>query len=277
MSEYAQALAELAALPRQLEEQVERSRRGIEAERARRESELDAAEQEHRAVVARLEAVLEQARREGIDPEDGAPGSGRSAAESADPVEYARQLVGRLEEALRNFRYTRDTLAAEEAKLSEEERSRAAEERRRRERAELRRAEQWERARRGTVGLLAALAVAFVVGLGLGLVTSAALLALPLLAAAAGFGLAMGVVSTLPSLAVQRASGAEAALPEAPPREHRLAAAAYAGAMLACAASGLAVSALVGGSSGIGLAALGLALGGLLLNTFVWWLLPRAK
>jgi hypothetical protein len=47
--------------------------------------------------------------------------------------------------------------------------------------------------------------------------------------------------------------------------------------MVSCAAFGVAISALAGGAPGTGLAALGLGLGGLLLNTFVWWLLPRTK
>jgi hypothetical protein len=277
MSEYLQALAELAALPRQLEQRIERSRREIEAERERREREIDGAEQEHREVVARLEAVLKEARGEGIDPRAAAADPERDAAATADPVEYARQLVGRLEEALRNFRYTRDALAAEGAKLGEEERRRAAEERRRRERAELRRAEQWERARRGTVGLGAALALALAVGLGLGAVGSPAALALPPMAAIAGFGLVMGIVSTLPALAVRQASDSEPFLPEAPPRERRLAAVGYAAAMFSCAAFGVAISALAGGATGTGLGALAVGLGGLLLIVFVWWSLSRAK
>lgn len=275
MSEYTEALAELAALPRQLEERIERSRREVEAERARREGEIDAVGREHGEVVARLEAVLKQARAEGVDFADG--GAERDVASSADPIEYAQQLVGRLEEALRHFRYTRDSLAAEEAKLSEEERRRLAEERRRRERAELRRAEEWERARGGTVGLLVALGAAFAVGLALGLVGSAGVLALTALAAVAGFGLAMGVVSTLPALAVRRASGSEPQLPSAPPRESRLAALGYAAAMLSSCALGLAISALASGASTVGFGGLGLAAGGLLVAALVWAVLPRAK
>jgi len=275
VSEYTEALAELAALPRQLEERIERSRREIEAERARREGEIDAVGREHSEVVARLEAVLKQARAEGVDFADG--GAERDVASSADPIEYAQQLVGRLEEALRHFRYTRDSLAAEEAKLSEEERRRLAEERRRRERAELRRAEEWERARGGTIGLLVALGAAFAVGLALGLVGSAGMLALPPLAALAGFGLAMGVVSTLPALAVRRASGSEPQLPSAPPRESRLAALGYAAAMLSSCALGLAISALASGASTVGFGGLGLAAGGLLVAALVWAVLPRAK
>jgi ABC-type multidrug transport system fused ATPase/permease subunit len=277
MSEYTEALAELAALPRQLEARIERAQREVAAERARREGEIDAVAEEHRAVVSRLEAVLQQARGEGVDFKEGGTGEERDAASSADPIEYAKQLVGRLEEALRNFRYTRDSLAAEEAKLSEEERRRLAEERRRRERAELRRAEQWERARQGTVGLLVALGVAFVVGLAIGLIGSAGMLALPPLAAVAGFGLAMGVVSTLPGLAVRRASGSEPQLPSAPPRESRLAALGYAAAMLSSCALGLTISALAGGASAVGFGGLGLVAGGLLAAALVWAILPRAK
>lgn len=277
MSEYTEALAALAALPRQLEEQVQRSRRKVEAERARREGEIDAAAAEHREVVKRLEAVLEQVRGEGVDLQSGGGGDELDRASSADPVEYAQQLVGRLEEALRNFRYTAGVLAAEEAKLSEEERWRLAEERRRRERADLRRAEQWERARQGTTGLLLALGAACAVGLGCGFLGSAAVLALPVLAAAAGFGLATGVASTLPALAVQRASGSEPQLPGGPPRESRLAAAGYAGAMLFSSGLGVAIAALLGGVSGLGFGALGLAIAGLLAVTLVWITLPRAK
>ncbi|HEY8501383.1 MAG TPA: hypothetical protein VIL21_01750, partial [Solirubrobacterales bacterium] len=261
MSEYTEALAELAALPRQLEERIERSRREVEAERARREREIEVAAQEHRKVVERLEKVLKQARSEGLEFRDDIGASSERESSSADPVDYARQLVGRLEEALRHFLYTRDALAAEEAKLSEEERRRAAEERRRRERAELRKAEQWERARQGTTGLLLALGAAFVVGLGIGLIGSAGL-ALPLLAAVVGFGLATGVTSTLPALAVRRASGSEPALPGARPRESRLAALGYAGAMLSCSALGLTISGLAGGAAATSFGGLGLAIGG---------------
>jgi ABC-type multidrug transport system fused ATPase/permease subunit len=277
MSEYTEALAELAALPRQLEERIERSRREVEAERARREREIDAASHEHREVVARLEAVLEKARGEGVDFKvDGGARSERATA-GADPVEYARQLVGRLEEALSHFRYTRDALASEEAKLSEAERKRAAEERRRRERAELRRSERWEQARQGTVGLLVALGAATVAGLAIGLLGSAGVLALPVLAAAVGFGLAMGVASTLPALAVRRASGSEPSLPDAPSREARLGAAGYAAAMFFCSALGLAISGLAGGVATAAVGGVVMAVGGLLAMAAVWFVLPRAK
>jgi hypothetical protein len=277
MSEYTQALTELVALPRRLDEQIARSKRDVAAERERREREIEAVAHEHEEVVTRLEAVLEQARSEGVDFELGRHDGEERNGASADPVTYAQQLVGRLEEALNHFRYTRDALAAEEAKLSEEERRRAAEERRRREREELRRAEQREKARQGTVGLLVALGVAVVAGLVAGLIGSPAVLVLPILAAAAGFGLATGVASTLPALAVRRASGSEPALPTAPPRESRLGAGGYAAAVLAGCALGMAITALVSGAAATGWGALGMAIIAAAGLALVWSALPRAK
>ncbi|HVD86063.1 MAG TPA: hypothetical protein VNB59_01520 [Solirubrobacterales bacterium] len=278
MSEYTQALAELVELPWRLDERIARSKREVAAERERREREIATAAHAHGEVVAKLEAVLERARGEGVDLGEGRQsGEGRDGDAGADPVAYAQQLVGRLEEALNHFRYTRDALAAEEAKLSEEERRRLAEERRHREREELRRAEQWERARQGTVGLWMALGATAAIGLAAGALGSAAALALPALAAAAGFGLAMGVVSTLPALAVGRATDSEPPLPSAPPRERRLAAAGYAAAALASCGIGTAITALATGAAGAGLGAMALALIGFAGIATVWFVLPRAK
>jgi F0F1-type ATP synthase assembly protein I len=278
MSEYTQALAELVALPPRLEERIARSQQEVAAERKRREREIEKVAGEHSAVVSRLEAVLGRARGEGVDL-----GEGREAGEerhgdlSADPVAYAQQLVGRLEEALSHFRYTRDALAAEEEKLSEEERKRAAEERRRREREELRRAERWEKARQGTVGLRLALAAAVLVGLAAGALGSPAVLAVPVLVALAAAGLAMGVASTLPALALSRTTGSQPASPAAPPRETRLGAAGYAAAALAGSGLGLALTALATGAAATGFGALALAAAGFAGSAAVWWALPRAK
>src|SRR4051794_10538833 len=277
MSEYTQALAELAALPRRLDEQIARSKREVAAERERREQEIEAAAREHEQVVSQLEAVLVRAHGEGVDFQVAAADPPRDAASSADPIDYARQLVGRLEEALDHFRYTRDALAAEEAKLSEEERQRLAEGRRRRELEELRRAEQWERARQGTIGLGLALVVALTAGLASGLAGSPAILALPLLAAAAGLLLAKATVSTLPALAVRRATGTQPSLPSAPARESRLAAAGYAAAMLASCGLGQAATGLLVGGLGVGLGGLGLASAGFAATALIWVSLPRAE
>ncbi len=277
MSDYLEALAELAALPRQLEEQIERDRRRVEAERARREGEIAAAAERHREVVARLEAVLEQARSEEVEVPPGTERAKPGPASSSDPVDYARQLVGRLEEALRSLRYTRDALAAEEAKLGDEERRRAAEERRRRERAELRREEQWERAHQGTVGLAIALALVFAAGFGCGFLGPTGVTAAAVIATLAGLGLAVGVPSTLPALALQRVGGSEPRQPVAPPREARLAAVGYAGAALGLVALGGAISAFAAVGPAAGFVALGLALVGLLTTLLVWLALPRTK
>jgi len=278
MSEYTQALAELAALPRRLDERIARSKREVAAEREKREGEIEAVAREHGEVVSRLEAVLARARGEGVDLSEGREaGEERHGDGSADPIAYARQLVTRLEEALNHFRYTRDALAAEEAKLSKEERERAAEERRRHEREQLRRAEQWEQARQGAIGLAVGLVVALIVGLAVGLAGSPAVLVVPVLAAAAGFGLATAVTSTLPALAVRRATGSEPQLPTAPPREARLGAGGYAAAALAGSGLGAALTALANGSAGAALGALALAAVGLVGIAAVWWVLPRAK
>lgn len=278
MSEYTQALTELVALPPRLEERIAVSQREVAAERKRREREIEKLAGEHSEVVSRLEAVLERARGEGVDLDEGREADEeRSGDPSADPIAYAQQLVGRLEEALNHFRYTRDALAAEEAKLSDEERRRVAEERRRHEREELRRAEQWEKARQGTVGLWAALAAAVALGLAGGPLGSPAVLAVPVFVAVAAAGLAMGIASTLPALALRRATGSEPPLPAAPPRETRLAAVGYAAAALAGSGLGVAITAFATGAAAPGLGALALALVGFAGTAAVWWTLPRAK
>lgn len=278
MSEYTRSLAELAELPRLLDERIARSKREVAAQREKREGEIEAVAGEHGAVVSRLEAVLARARGEGVDLNEGREaGEERHRDGSADPIAYAQQLVSRLEEALDHFRYTRDALAAEEAKLSEEERERAAEERRRREREELQRTEQWENARQGTIGLLAGLAVTAVVGLAVGLLGSPAALAFPVLAAAAGFGIATAAASTLPALAVRRATGSEPRLPLAPPREARLGAGGYAAAALVSCGLGVVFTAFATGATGAALGALALVALGFAGVATVWWTLPHAK
>ena len=194
-------------------------------------------------MVSRLEAVLERARGEGVELGRAPNGEPRDDPLAADPVEYARQLVGRLEEALAHFVHTRDALAAEEARLGEDERRKVAEERRRREREELRRGEQWEQARQGTVGIVLGLVAATIAGAVAGLAGSPVALAVPVLAAAACFAQAITVASTLPALAVRRASGSIPRLPVAPPREARMAAAGNAAAALSLCAAGLAMTA----------------------------------
>lgn len=278
MSEYTRSLAELAKLPRRLDERIARSKREIAAEREKREVEIEAVAREHGEVVSRLEAVLARAHDEGVDLSEGhKAGEERRGNGSVDPVAYAQQLVTRLEEALDHFRYTRDALAAEEAKLNEKERDRAAEERRRREREELRRTEQWEKARQGTIGLAIGLATAVVVGLAVGLLGSLAVLVVPVLTAAAGFGLAMAVASTLPVLAARRAAGSEPRLPTAPPREARLGAGGYAASALAGCGLGVVVTAFASGAAGTALGALALAAVGFAGIAAVWWVLPSAK
>lgn len=272
-----QALAELASLPRLLDERLARAGREVEAERGRREAEIEGATREHEAVVSRLEAVLARAREQGVqfDHSGAANGERRDSPLAADPIEYARQLVARLEEALAHFSHTRDALAAEEAKLSDRERRQAADERHRREREELRRREQWERARQGTVGVVAGLVAAAIVGLGAGLTGSPLAALLPVLAGVAGFVQAITVSSTLPALAVQRASGSMPALPLAPPGEARLAAVGNAAAALALCALGLAATALSTAGGGLAIVALLLAACGAAGVAFVWITLPQ--
>lgn len=186
MSEYTQALAELASLPRRLEQQLAQAEREAAAERARREREIAAVAAEHEAVVSRLETMLERARNEGVAVGAGRAGDAAPGGEAtADPVEYARQLVERLEQALDRFVYTRDALAAEETKLDEEERRRAAEERRRREQEEARRRQLREDDLHRRTVLSVGLGALGVVGLAVGLTNSPAALALPALAVVA--------------------------------------------------------------------------------------------
>lgn len=276
MSDYLQSLAELVGLPRSLDERIARSKREVGAERERREAEIESVGREHEAVVSRLEGVLERAGGEDLEPRARAGSGDGSSAASADPIAYARQLVGRLEEALASYVYTRDALAAEEAKLSEAERRRAEEERLRREREELQRGEQWDRARQGNVGLLATLAVAAVVGLAVGAVGATAVLIAPVLVSGFCFAQAKAAVSTLPALAVRRASGSLPPLPVAPPREAGLAAAAHAGAGLALCALGVVVTAAATGApSALLIGALGLIAIGLLCIAAVWSILPH--
>lgn len=279
MSEYTQTLAELASLPRRLGERLARSKREVEAERERREAEIEGATREHEAVVSKLEAVLARARDQGVQFDRGGASNGerRGGSLTADPVEYARQLVARLEEALAHFAHTRDALAAEEAKLSDEERRQAAEERRRREREELRRGEQWERARQGTIGVVAGLIAAALTGLAAGLAGSPVVLALPLLAGLACFIQATAVTSTLPVLAARRASGSMPVLPAAPPREVRMAAAGNAATGLALCAAGLAATALPTVGGVLPVVAVLLVVCGVAGAAFVWVALPQRK
>ncbi len=276
MSEYTRALSDLVSMQRRFEEQIARSKREVGAERERREAQIESAAEEHEAVVSRLEAVLVEARAQGLDFQPGAaPTDEHPDAPLADPVEYARQLIGRLEEALANFSYTRDALAAEEGKLSEAQRRQAAEERQRREREELRREEQWEKARQGTTGLVVALIGASAVGMAVGLTGSPPVLVLPVLVAGACFALVTSVVSTLPALAARRASGSMPPLPAVPPREERMAAAGYAAAGVALCSLGMALTSLSSGSDGaLPSGALFLTVCGIAGVISVWTLLP---
>lgn len=279
MSEYTEALSELVALPGRLDERLARSEREVAAERKRREDEIEAVAREHEGVVARLEAVLARARAEGVDlsaakATDGSP----EPSLSGDPIEYTQQLVGRLEEALAHWVYTRDALAAEEEKLSEEERRRAAEERRRREREELHREEQWERARQGTRGLLVALGIVTAAGAVAGLPGAAAVLSLPLIVAPICFALATAVASTLPARAVERAGGTMPRLPAAPPRERRLAAGGYAASGAGLCALGMALTGFLSGAEAVAsIGALAWALGAGIALSLVWAILPHHK
>jgi hypothetical protein len=278
MSEYAQALAELTSLPGLLDERLARIEREVEAERRRREAEIEGATRDQEAVASRLETVLGRAREEGVRFDRG-EGSKRGDGDplGADPIEYARQLVTRLEEALAHFTHTRDALAAEEAKLSESERRQAVEERHRREREELRRNEQWERARQGTVGILAGLVAATLIGFGAGFSGSPLVLAVPILAGLACLIQATVVTSTLPALAVQRASGSMPAFPGAPPREARMAAVGNAAAALALCAAAVSASAFATAAGVVAPASLLLAVCGALGVAFVWTALPQRK
>ncbi len=279
MSAYTEALTELVALPVELDRQLARSKQEVAAARERHERELAAFVAEHEAVLARLEATLERARAEGVATDAGAsPDGGRDASSSGDPLELAQQMVARLDEALSRVLYTRKALAAEEASLSEEERRRADEARRRREREEIRRGELWERARQGTIGLALGLAVAAVAGMVAGAVGPAAMVAVPLIAAAACLLQVTMSVSTLPALAVQRASGSMPQSPVVPPREARLAGAGHAAAALGLAGLGATVVGLLaGGSNGGVIAAAALTAVGAIVLAGVWLILPRAN
>lgn len=277
MSEYTKALAELVALPGQLDRRLARSEQEVAAERDRRERQIEAYVAEHEAVLAGLEATLARARAEGIG------NGGRSEAEregklGSDPLEQAAQLVGRLDEALSQALYTRRTLEAEEAMLTEAERKRAAEERRRREREELQRGEAWERARQGSTGLGLALGVAATAGLIAGAISVAAVVVVALLSVVAGAALFATVSSTLPALAVRRATGSMPPSPSAPSREVRLAGVAYVAAALGASGLGACLTGLLTGGGGTAIAAgAGLAILGLIVTVSILVLLPRAE
>ena len=277
MSGYTEALTELAALPGRLQERLARSEREIAAERERRGAEIDAASREHKAVVERLEAVIVRARGEGVDLHAVA-GEDHDPHLDSEPVEYARQLVDRLEGALEHYVYTRDALAAEEEKLGEAERRRLAEERLRRERDELRRREEWERARQGTTGLLIGLGVVTAGGLVAGLLGTAAVLALPVAAALVCFALAAGTTSTLSAQAVRRAAGTMPLLPDAPARETRLAAAGYAAAALGLCALGIGLTSSASGiDATLAIGVLVLCAGSITGLGLIWALLPQRR
>jgi hypothetical protein len=277
MSEYTKALAELVALQGRLDQQLAQTGKQSAADRRRSEGEIESHLEEHEAVLARLEATLARARAEHVD---GGADAARPAPAGvgADPLDQSSQLVTRLEGALDQVLHTRRALAAEEAAMSEEEKRRAAEERRRRERDGLRRDEAWERARQGSNGLLAALAVFTVSGLIAGAVGFGGVLAVPLIAAAVGWGLTMRLESTLPALAVRRAGGAMPQQPSAPPRESRLAGAAYAAVALGLAGLGALLAALATGSEIVVLLlATAFTLAGITVTVCIWVSLPRAK
>jgi hypothetical protein len=280
MSAYTEALSELVALPRSLEEQLTRAKREIERDRDRREGEIAVYVEEHQAVLVRLEQILDRAKSEDVELNSDTLVDGNHADDgaSADPLEYARQLVARLDEALANLLYTRDALRAEQDALSEDERKRAAEERRRRELDELRRDEYWQRAGQGTNGLVAALLAATAAGVLAGVVGSVAMLLVPALAAVLCFGLATAVSSTLPALAVQRATGSTPPSPAAPPRETRLAAAGYAAAALTASALAVAAVGLASGApSPLPAVATLFAAAGAAVLASIWWFLPRSQ
>ncbi|MGV1049824.1 MAG: hypothetical protein ACOYD4_15020 [Solirubrobacterales bacterium] len=277
MSEYTKALADLVALPGRLDRQLASSEREITAERKRRERQIESYVGEHEAVLARLEATLERARGEGIGSGERAEGE-RQVKLGADPLEQAAQLVGRLDEALNEALYTRAALEAEEAALSEAERKRAAEERRRREREELRRGEAWERARQGTTALTLALGAAAAAGLIGGAISAAAVVAVAVMVALGCFGLLATVTSTLPALAVRRATGSMPTSLSAPSRTARLAAGGYVAAALGATGLGALLTGLATGAGGAAIVvALVLAAVGVIVTVSIWLMLPRAK
>jgi hypothetical protein len=269
VSVYTDTLRELVELPSRLDRKLGDLERENARERASREAEIETYAGEHEAVVSDLSEVLERARREGFAVRDGAPEGHRRM--SADPVEHARQLVVRLNEALDNALHTRDALAAEEERLTEEERRRADADRQRREAAARERERQWERARSGSAAIVAA-AIAAAAG------STVAMAAIPLVAGAVGLILAANIESTLPALSVQRATGAKPDAPLAPAREARLGWAAFAG--LSIGLSGLAASlaGLATGAPSAGLALVGLlAVIGVATTLAVWTTLPRSR
>jgi hypothetical protein len=275
MSEYTKALTDLVAVPAHLDAKLARSEQEAAAERQRREERIKAYATEHKEILARLEATLARARTEGIANWPDEQGK-RSARLGADPLEQAAQLVGRLDEALRETLYTRAALEAEEATLSEAERKRAAEERRRREREALRRGEAWERARQGTAGLMLALAGAAVAGGIAGTISTGAVVIAALLVALACAGLFAVVSSTLPVLAVRRATGSTPPSSTAPAREARLAGLAYAGTGLAATGLGALIASLASGNTPLPAAAV-TAVGVAITVSIYWLILPRVK
>jgi hypothetical protein len=97
------------------------------------------------------------------------------------------------------------------------------------------------------------------------------------LAGAAGFVQASTVTSTLPALAVQRASGSMPVLPLAPPAEARLAAVGNAAAALALCAVGLAATAFPTVGGALPIVALLIAACGAAGVAFVWIALPQRR
>jgi hypothetical protein len=271
MSEYTQALSELVELPARLDAELARSEREVAAERKRREEQIESYVAEHETILARLETTLERAGAEGIASPGGVDRG--PARLGSDPLEQAAQLVGRLDDALRQALYTRASLETEEAALSEAERKRAAEARRRREREELQRGEAWERAQQGTVGLALALVLAAAAGAAAGAVSAAAVALAALLVGLAAGGLCTAVSSTLPALAVRRATGSMPPLPSVPAREAHLAALAYAGAALSVTGVAALLTALASGVTPLAPAAVILV--GVTVTVSVTWLLPR--
>jgi hypothetical protein len=271
VSEYADTLRELAALPESLEHRLDGFKLASGEERRRREREIEAHAAEHRAVIARLGEILERARAEGVEVGSGNGGDGEV---SSDPVEYASQLVGRLEATLDDVLHTRQALAAEESRRREEERRGAKETRRRREAGEQSRERQWTNAREGSWWLAAALAIEAIAGAVAGVSDSvAAAVVVPLVAALVGVALAARLPSELQAWAVWRASGTMPATPAAPPRESRLALVAYAGASAGL--TGLLAAGAGLGSGGAAAAGALMAALGLLTAGAVWVALPR--
>lgn len=272
MRAYGDILQELVELPQQLTRQQAAFEQAIAAEQRKREAEIESYTAEHQAMLDKLAALLQRARAEGITI---GSADGNAGELSSDPVQYASQLVSRLEEALDHILHTREALVEEERRLGEEERRRAEEERRRREAGEQGRQRQWENAREGSVWLAAALAIEAVAAAVAGATGSVAAIAVvPLLAAAIGVALARQLPSIVPARAVWRASGTMPSTPVAPEREAWLGALAYGGVCAGLAGLLAASVGIATGASGAGVGALMAALG-LLTVGVIWMVLPR--